>query len=72
MIGYLVQNYPLIHAFQPARRSRRGFGRDGLPIGLQIVGGHLADQTVLRASAASWSLDRLCPLFTNGTGTLVT
>jgi len=29
-----------------------GFTKDGLPIGLQIVGRHLDDATVLRAAAA--------------------
>jgi len=29
-----------------------GFTRDGLPIGLQIVGRRFADATVLRAAAA--------------------
>jgi aspartyl-tRNA(Asn)/glutamyl-tRNA(Gln) amidotransferase subunit A len=36
----------------PAASIPAGRTTDGLPIGLQIVGGHLADQTVLRASAA--------------------
>ena len=36
----------------PAASIPAGWTDDGLPIGLQIVGGHLADQTVLRASAA--------------------
>lgn len=31
---------------------RAGFTADGLPVGLQIVGRHLADADVLRASAA--------------------
>jgi len=43
-----------------------GFTRDGLPVGLQIVGRRLADATVLRAAAAfeaiaPWS-DRRPPL----------
>jgi aspartyl-tRNA(Asn)/glutamyl-tRNA(Gln) amidotransferase subunit A len=36
----------------PAASIPAGWTEDGLPIGLQIIGGHLADQTVLRASAA--------------------
>jgi len=36
---------------QPAASIPAGFTRDGLPIGLQIVGRHLDDPTVLRASA---------------------
>ena len=37
---------------QPAVTVPAGFTKDGLPIGLQIVGGHLDDATVLRAAAA--------------------
>ena len=37
---------------QPAASVPCGFTRDGLPIGLQIVGRRHADVTVLRASAA--------------------
>ena len=37
---------------QPAATVPAGFTRDGLPIGLQIVGRHLDDATVLRAAAA--------------------
>jgi aspartyl-tRNA(Asn)/glutamyl-tRNA(Gln) amidotransferase subunit A len=37
---------------QPAATVPAGFTRDGLPVGLQIVGGHLADGLVLRAAAA--------------------
>jgi aspartyl-tRNA(Asn)/glutamyl-tRNA(Gln) amidotransferase subunit A len=36
----------------PAASIPAGWTADGLPIGLQIVGGHLADQLVLRASRA--------------------
>ena len=36
---------------QPAASIPAGFTKDGLPIGLQIVGRHLDDPTVLRASA---------------------
>jgi aspartyl-tRNA(Asn)/glutamyl-tRNA(Gln) amidotransferase subunit A len=37
---------------QPAASVPAGWTDDGLPVGLQIVGGHLADTLVLRASAA--------------------
>ncbi len=37
---------------QPAASVPAGFTRAGLPVGLQIVGRHLADASVLRASAA--------------------
>jgi aspartyl-tRNA(Asn)/glutamyl-tRNA(Gln) amidotransferase subunit A len=37
---------------QPAATVPVGFTKDGLPIGLQIVGRHLDDATVLRAAAA--------------------
>jgi aspartyl-tRNA(Asn)/glutamyl-tRNA(Gln) amidotransferase subunit A len=37
---------------QPAATVPAGFTKDGLPIGIQIVGRHLDDATVLRAAAA--------------------
>jgi aspartyl-tRNA(Asn)/glutamyl-tRNA(Gln) amidotransferase subunit A len=37
---------------QPASSVPCGFTKDGLPIGLQIVGRRFDDATVLRASAA--------------------
>jgi aspartyl-tRNA(Asn)/glutamyl-tRNA(Gln) amidotransferase subunit A len=37
---------------QPAANVPAGFTKDGLPIGLQIVGRQLDDATVLRAAAA--------------------
>lgn len=37
---------------QPAASVPAGWTQDGLPVGLQIVGRHLADDTVLHASAA--------------------
>ncbi len=37
---------------QPAATVPAGFTRDGLPVGLQIIGRHLDDRCVLRASGA--------------------
>ncbi|GAB3355509.1 amidase [Modestobacter lapidis] len=37
---------------QPAASVPAGFTAGGLPVGMQIIGGHLADRTVLAASAA--------------------
>lgn len=44
--------YPFNLTGQPAASVPCGFTRDGLPIGLQIVGRRFDDATVLRASAA--------------------
>ena len=57
---------------QPAATVPAGFTEDGLPVGLQIVGRHLDDPTVLRASAAfeaaaPWA-DRWPPVVTELTG----
>jgi aspartyl-tRNA(Asn)/glutamyl-tRNA(Gln) amidotransferase subunit A len=43
---------PLNLTGQPAASVPAGFTAAGLPVGLQIVGRHLADATVLRAAAA--------------------
>jgi aspartyl-tRNA(Asn)/glutamyl-tRNA(Gln) amidotransferase subunit A len=43
---------PINMTGQPAASVPAGWTTDGLPVGLHIVGGHLADETVLRASAA--------------------
>jgi aspartyl-tRNA(Asn)/glutamyl-tRNA(Gln) amidotransferase subunit A len=48
---WLNFTYPLNLTGQPAASIPAGFTRDGLPIGLQIIGRHLDDPTVLRASA---------------------
>jgi aspartyl-tRNA(Asn)/glutamyl-tRNA(Gln) amidotransferase subunit A len=44
--------FPMNMTGQPAASIPAGFTRDGLPIGLQIVGRHLDDRTVLAACAA--------------------
>ena len=44
--------YPWNLTGQPAASVPCGFTRDGLPVGLQIVGRRFADATVLRAAAA--------------------
>lgn len=49
---WLAFTFPLNFTGQPAISVPAGFTKDGLPIGLQIVGRHLDDPTVLRASAA--------------------
>jgi aspartyl-tRNA(Asn)/glutamyl-tRNA(Gln) amidotransferase subunit A len=49
---WLAFTYPINMTGQPAASVPAGFTADGLPIGLQIVGRHLDDPTVLRACAA--------------------
>jgi aspartyl-tRNA(Asn)/glutamyl-tRNA(Gln) amidotransferase subunit A len=49
---WLSFTYPINLTGQPAASIPAGFTNDGLPIGLQIVGRHLDDSLVLRASAA--------------------
>jgi aspartyl-tRNA(Asn)/glutamyl-tRNA(Gln) amidotransferase subunit A len=44
--------FPLNLTGQPAATVPAGWTESGLPVGMQIVGRHLADETVLRASAA--------------------
>jgi aspartyl-tRNA(Asn)/glutamyl-tRNA(Gln) amidotransferase subunit A len=44
--------YPFNFTGQPAASVPCGWTKDGLPVGLQIVGGRFADATVLRAAAA--------------------
>jgi aspartyl-tRNA(Asn)/glutamyl-tRNA(Gln) amidotransferase subunit A len=50
--GWLPYTYPFNLTGQPAASVPCGFTRDGLPIGLQIVGRRFDDATVLRAAAA--------------------
>lgn len=49
---WLSFTYPINMTGQPAASIPAGWTEDGLPIGLQIIGRHLDDTTVLRASAA--------------------
>ncbi len=49
---WLAFTYPINLTGQPAASVPAGFTDDGLPIGLQIVGRHLGDPLVLKASAA--------------------
>jgi aspartyl-tRNA(Asn)/glutamyl-tRNA(Gln) amidotransferase subunit A len=49
---WLPFTFPLNMTGQPAASVPAGFTRDGLPVGVQIVGRHLDDPMVLRASAA--------------------
>jgi aspartyl-tRNA(Asn)/glutamyl-tRNA(Gln) amidotransferase subunit A len=49
---WIAFTFPFNLTGQPAASVPAGFTKDGLPVGLQIVGRHLDDATVLRASAA--------------------
>jgi aspartyl-tRNA(Asn)/glutamyl-tRNA(Gln) amidotransferase subunit A len=49
---WLAFTFPLNMTGQPAASVPAGFTSDGLPVGLQIIGRHLDDPAVLRASAA--------------------
>jgi len=49
---WLSFTYPTNMTGQPAATVPAGFTDDGLPVGMQIVGRHLDDPLVLRASAA--------------------
>jgi aspartyl-tRNA(Asn)/glutamyl-tRNA(Gln) amidotransferase subunit A len=49
---WLAFTFPFNLTGQPAATVPAGFSKDGLPIGLQIVGRHLDDPTVLRAATA--------------------
>ncbi len=48
---WLAFTFPINMTGQPAASIPAGFTDDGLPVGLQIVGRHLDDPMVLRASA---------------------
>ncbi len=49
---WLAFTFPMNMTGQPAASVPAGWTEDGLPVGLQIVGRHLDDSMVLRASAA--------------------
>jgi aspartyl-tRNA(Asn)/glutamyl-tRNA(Gln) amidotransferase subunit A len=49
---WLHFTYPLNFTGQPATTAPAGWTNEGLPVGLQIIGRHLDDSTVVRASAA--------------------
>ena len=49
---WLSFTFPINMTGQPAATVPAGFTEGGLPVGMQIVGRHLDDTTVLRASAA--------------------
>ncbi len=49
---WLSFTLPINMTGQPAASVPAGWTHDGLPVGLQIVGRHLGDETVLRAAAA--------------------
>lgn len=49
---WLAFTFPLNMTGQPAATVPAGWTDDGLPVGLQIIGRHLDDPMVLRASAA--------------------
>lgn len=50
--AWLAFTFPMNMTGQPAASIPAGFTEDGLPVGLQIIGRHLDDPSVLRASAA--------------------
>lgn len=50
--AWLCFTFPANMTGQPAATIPAGFTHDGLPVGLQIIGRHLDDKTVLRASGA--------------------
>jgi len=49
---WLAFTFPMNLTGQPAASIPAGLTKRGLPVGLQIVGRHLADASVMRASAA--------------------
>jgi aspartyl-tRNA(Asn)/glutamyl-tRNA(Gln) amidotransferase subunit A len=49
---WLAFTFPINMTGQPAASIPAGWTDDGLPVGLQIIGRHLDDRLVLRASAA--------------------
>jgi aspartyl-tRNA(Asn)/glutamyl-tRNA(Gln) amidotransferase subunit A len=51
-INWTPFTYPFNLSHNPAATVPAGFSREGLPVGLQIVGRRFADMTVLQAAAA--------------------
>ena len=51
-ISWIAFTYPFNFTGQPAASVPCGFNREGLPVGLQIVGRRYSEKAVLRASAA--------------------
>jgi aspartyl-tRNA(Asn)/glutamyl-tRNA(Gln) amidotransferase subunit A len=51
-LNWIALTYPFNITGQPAASVPCGFTKDGLPVGLQIVGRRFADNTVLRVAAA--------------------
>lgn len=51
-VQWLCFTYPINMTGQPAASIPAGWTDDGLPVGLHIIGRHLDDLTVLKASAA--------------------
>ena len=51
-LAFLTFTYPLNITGQPAATVPCGWNEDNLPVGLQIIGRHFDDGTVLRAAAA--------------------
>jgi aspartyl-tRNA(Asn)/glutamyl-tRNA(Gln) amidotransferase subunit A len=51
-LAFLTFTYPFNITGQPAATIPCGWSEDNLPVGLQIIGGHFDDGTVLRAAAA--------------------
>jgi aspartyl-tRNA(Asn)/glutamyl-tRNA(Gln) amidotransferase subunit A len=52
VLGWTCFTYPFNMTGHPAATVPAGLAADGLPVGLQIVGGWREDATVLRAAAA--------------------
>ncbi len=50
--GWIEFTLPINMTGQPAATVPAGFTEGGLPVGMQIVGRHLDDALVLKASAA--------------------
>lgn len=52
LISWVYYTYPFNLTGQPAASTCAGFGSDGMPIGMQIVGGMLGEADVVRTAAA--------------------